>query len=115
MYVSAENLPEVSPVVMNYKMRHNKNWPARYSLMWYLWWQNNGKTRAGHVRLHARVAIEEALLTVCELTRALVNHGRSMNIATFSTRDLQEQCRKSYVASLILGEQRIGDLANVSS
>ena len=34
MYFSAENLPEVSPVVMNYKMRHNKNWPARYSLEW---------------------------------------------------------------------------------
>ena len=29
-YFSAENLPEVSPVVM----RHNKNQPARYSLVW---------------------------------------------------------------------------------
>ena len=36
---------------------------------------------------------------MCELARALVNCGRSMKIATFSTRDLQEQCRKSYVAS----------------
>ena len=34
IYFSAENLPEVSPVVMNYKMRHNKNWPARYSIVW---------------------------------------------------------------------------------
>ena len=32
MYFSAENLPEVNPVVMNYKIRHNKNRPARYSL-----------------------------------------------------------------------------------
>ena len=37
--------------------------------------------------------------SVCELARALVNCGRSMKIATFSTRDLQEQYRKSYVAS----------------
>ena len=36
MYFSAENLhsPEVSPVMMNYKMRHNKNQPARNSLLW---------------------------------------------------------------------------------
>ena len=49
-------------------------------------------------RLHARVAMEEDLLSVCELARALVNRGPSMNIATFST-DLQEQCHKSYVAT----------------
>ena len=30
---------------------------------------------------------------------ALVNRGRSMNFATFSTPDMQEQGRKSYVAS----------------
>ena len=36
---------------------------------------------------------------MCELARALVKRGRSMNIATFSTRNLQEQGRKSYVAS----------------
>ena len=36
---------------------------------------------------------------MCELARALVNCGGSMKIATFSTRDLQEQCHKSYVAS----------------
>ena len=34
MYFSAENLPEVGPLVMNYKMRHNKNQPATYSLIW---------------------------------------------------------------------------------
>ena len=32
--VLADNLPEVNPVVMNYKMRHNKNQPARDSLVW---------------------------------------------------------------------------------
>ena len=36
---------------------------------------------------------------MCEITRALVNRGWSMNIAAFSTRDLREQDRKSYVAS----------------
>ena len=73
-------------MVINYKMRHNKNQPARYSLVWYLWWQKNRKTWSGH----ARLAMEEGLLSVCELTRALVNRGQSMNIATFSTQDLQE-------------------------
>ena len=32
MYFSAENFPEINPVMMNYKIRHNKNQPARYSL-----------------------------------------------------------------------------------
>ena len=31
--------------------------------------------------------------------KALVNRGRLIKIATFSTWDLQEQCCKSYVAS----------------
>ena len=49
MYFS-ENLPGVNPVVTNYKIRHNKNWPVRYSLVWpdhffcyHLWWQKNKK------------------------------------------------------------------------
>ena len=36
---------------------------------------------------------------VRDLARALVNCGRSINIATFSTQNLWEQGRKSYVAS----------------
>ena len=35
-----------------------------------------------------------------------------MKIATFSTRDLQEQCRKSYVASYRANKESVGDLAN---
>ena len=73
MYFS-ENLPGVNLVVMNYKIRRNKNWPAtrpaRYSLVWsdhsfhyYLWWQKNGKTWSGRARLCARVAMEEGLLS----------------------------------------------------
>ena len=66
MYFLVANLLEVSPVVMNYKMRHNKNRPARYSLVWYLWWQMKWKNTFGTcVRLHARVAMEEGLLSVC--------------------------------------------------
>ena len=42
--------------------------------------------------------MEEGLLSVCELTRALVNRGRLMNIATFLM-NLQEQCHKFYVAT----------------
>ena len=40
---------------------------------------------------------------MCELARALVNRGRS----TLSTRDLQEQCRKSYVASYRANEELV--------
>ena len=36
---------------------------------------------------------------MCKLARALVNCGRLMRIAAFTTRDLQEQCHKFYVAS----------------
>ena len=36
---------------------------------------------------------------MCELARALDNRVQSMNIATFSTRDLREQGCNSYVAS----------------
>ena len=61
--------------------------------------EEKGTTRSGHVRLCARVAMEEGLLSVCELARALVNDSWSMNIAIFSTQDLQEQGGKSYVAS----------------
>ena len=44
-------------MVMNNKIRDNKNRPAKHSLAWldhffhYLWWQKNGKTRSGHARL----------------------------------------------------------------
>ena len=71
MYFSAENFPEVNPVAMSYKIRHNKNQPARYSLAWsncffcyYFWWQKNRKMWCGHVRLRARVAMEKGLLSV---------------------------------------------------
>ena len=47
-----------------------------------------------------------------ELARALVNHSRSMKFATLSTRDLQEQCHKFYVASYRVNKG-IGDLTNV--
>ena len=43
--------------------------------------------------------------SVCELARALVNRGRSMNNATFSTRDLRQQGHKSYVASYHANEE----------
>ena len=52
---------------------------------------------------------------MCKLARALVNHGRLMKIATFSTRDLQEQCCKSYVASYRANKESVGDLANTFS
>ena len=65
----SENLPGVNPVVMNYKIRH--------------------KTRQATMPVRYSIA----------WFRALVNHGRSMNIATFSTQDLQQQGCKSYLAS----------------
>ena len=45
--------------------------------------------------------------SVCELARALVNCGRSMNVATFSTRNFREQVRKSYEASYRLNEELV--------
>ena len=51
--------------------------------------------------------MEEAC-SVCELARALVNCGRrSMNVATFSTRNLREQGRKSYEASYRVNEELV--------
>ena len=50
---------------------------------------------------------------MCELARALVSRCRSMNIATFSTRNLREQGRKSYVASYRANEDLSGDHTNV--
>ena len=44
---------------------------------------------------------------MCELARALINCGRLMKIATFSTRDLQEQCRISYVASYRVNKELV--------
>ena len=38
-----------------------------------------------------------------------------MKTATFSTWDLQEQCRKSYVASYWANKESVGDLTNVFS
>ena len=50
---------------------------------------------------------------MCEpLARALVNCGWLMKTDIFSTRDLQEQCRKSYVAGYLVNDS---DLANVFS
>ena len=91
MYFLAENLPEVSSVVMNYKMRHNMNRPARYSL--------NRKTRSGHARLCARIAMEEGLLSVC-VSQSI---GQSWLV--------NEYC---YLLNSEF-EQRISDLANVFS
>ena len=44
---------------------------------------------------------------MCELARALVNRSQSMNIAAFSTRDLQEQGCKSYVASYLANKELV--------
>ena len=71
MYFSAENLPGVNPVTINYKMRHNKNQPAKYSLarpyhfsVIICGGRKTEKTHSGHARLRARVAMEESLLSV---------------------------------------------------
>ena len=109
MYFS-ENLPGVNPVVMTYKIRHNKNRPAtrptRSSLVWpdrffcyYLWWQKNRKTRSGHARLRARVTIEEGLLSVWVSQSIGQSWSANEYCYTFSILDLWEQGHKSYVAS----------------
>ena len=71
MCFSAENLPGVNPMVMKYKIRHNKNRSAKYSLAWPYHFsviicggRKQKKTQSGHVRLYASVAMEESLLSV---------------------------------------------------
>ena len=44
---------------------------------------------------------------MCEITRALVNHGWLMNIVAFSTWDLRQQGRKSYVASYRVNKELV--------
>ena len=73
----SENLPGVNPVVINYNIRH-KNQPAMRPVRYSIAW-----------------------------LRALVNHSRLMNIATFSTWNLQEQGCKSYVASYWVKEELV--------
>ena len=68
MYFS-DNLPGVNPVVMNYKIRHNKNQSPGYSPVWpdcfFIIIFGGRKTRSGDVwLLHVRVAMEEGLLSV---------------------------------------------------
>ena len=67
--VLADNLPEVNPVVMNYKMRHNKNQPARDSLVWpdhfsviNICGGRETENMVGHARLRARAAMEGFLI-----------------------------------------------------
>ena len=69
----------------------------------YLWWQKNGTTRSGHAR---QGKPWRKACSVCELARLSIgNCSRSMKIATFSTRDLQEQCCNSYVTSYRVKEE----------
>ena len=92
MYFS-ENLPGVNPVVINYKIRHDKNRPAmrpaRYSVTWPYCFSiiicGGRKTWSGHATLHARIA------------RALVNRSRLMNFAIPS----QLRICKNKVANLM--------------
>ena len=65
------------------------------------------KTRSGHARLRARVAMRKAC-SVCELARVLVNRNRSMNIATFLTRDFREQGRKKSYVAIVIGRTKNG-------
>ena len=70
MYFS-KNIPGVNLVVMNYKIRHNKNQPATRPARYSLRGQSafsviicGGKTRSGHARLRARVEMEEGSFSV---------------------------------------------------
>ena len=103
---------KVSPVVMNYKMRHNKNQPARDSLVWpdhFFIINICGGRKTEKQSLDMRGYMQgqpwRKACLMCELARALVNSSRSMKIATFSTWDLQEQWCKCYVASYRANEE----------
>ena len=107
MYFSAENLPGVNPVVMNYKIRYIKHQPARYNLAWpdcFFFFcggrktGNHGLYMRGYVRMCKGSHGGKLTQCVHELVRALVNCGRSMNIAAFSTPGV---ARTRYVAYLV--------------
>ena len=121
MYFSAENLHslEVCPVVMNC---YNKNRPARDSLVWpdhfFHYYICGGRKMEKHsldMRGYMQGQPWRKACSVCELAKALVNRDRSMKIVIFSTRDLQEQCHKSYVANYRVNKKSVGDLADVFS
>ena len=95
MYFSAEDLLEVNPVLMNYKIRHNKN-----RFFCYLWWQKMENAIWTCKAMCKGSHRERLAQLVCALARILIITGRSMTIAAFSTWDLQEQGCKSYEASL---------------
>ena len=102
-------------MVMNYKMRNRKNQLARDSLVWQdhffiinicggretenMVWTCEATCKSSHAW--------RKVCSVCELARALVNRVRSMKIATFSSRDYQKQCCKSYVASYRENEELV--------
>ena len=109
-------------MVMYYKMRSNKNRPARDSLVWPDHFsvlnicggrktEKHSLDTRGYVQGYPR----RKACTVCKLARALVNRSQLIQIATFSTWDLQEQFCKSYVASYWANQESVGDLANVFS
>ena len=98
MYFSAENLPEVNTVVMHYKIRRNKNQPVKHSLAWpdcfpLLFvvaerrkngvWACEAICKGSHGERLAQL--------VCELARILIISSWSMNIAVFSTRNLEDK------------------------
>ena len=85
-------------MVMNYKMRNNKNRPARDSLVWpdhFSVLNICGGRKTEKHSLDMRGYMQgypwRKACTVYMLARALVNRSQSTKIATFSTWDLQEQ------------------------
>ena len=108
MYFS-KNIPEVNPVVINYKITH-KNWPvtraARYYLAqldrffrYYLQWLQELPWRKA--------------CSVCELARAL-SQSRQVDEYCYLLNLRFPRTKWQILRSQLLGERRIGDPVNFS-
>ena len=74
-------------------MRYSLAWPDRFFIIIC----GGKKTKKHGMDMQGYVHGRRLAQCVSYIARALVNHGWSINIAAFSTRDLQEQGHKSYV------------------
>ena len=85
-------------------MKYSLAWPGQVLVSVTLWWQKNGNTRSGHVRLSARVAMVEGLLSVYQLR--LVDEYCYKYFLNLEFARARSQMLCSYLA---IGRTRIGD------
>ena len=78
----SRKFPGVNPVAMNYKIRHNKDRPANgHTIIPLLFVVEKMENTVWRCEATCKCSYRGKFAhAVCELARALVNHGWSMNI-----------------------------------